>query len=69
MFLLGLVTAIITLLWSVQLFAIIDGSGIFIWINLLMMISWTTLAYVFVHKELCPIQKNNSQLLEILINN
>jgi len=61
-------TAIVTLLWSVQLFATINSPVIFILINLFMMISWMTLAYVFVQKHLCPRQKKNSQLLEILMD-
>jgi hypothetical protein len=66
MFLVTMVTLIISLLWSLQLFVNIGSIIVVIWINLLMIFAWITLAMVFVHKHGCP-RKNTSTLLGQLI--
>lgn len=48
LFVLSVATAIVTLMWSVQLFVPMPLTGIIIFLNLWFMLMWSLLAYVYV---------------------
>jgi len=57
MFVLTLITTIVTLLWSVQFFTSIHSTSVLLWLNMIMIITWITLCVRFVHVHRCPQQK------------
>ena len=52
LFILSMLTLIVSLMWSIQLFIPLPLSGIVIFLNLWFMFSWILLAYVYVRKTL-----------------
>ena len=52
LFILSLLTLIVSLIWSVQLFAPLPLTGVVIFLNLWFMFSWMLLAYAYVRKTL-----------------
>jgi len=53
-FLLSVFTAVVSLLWSIQLFAIIHSEPVILWLNISMIVSWLTLCAAVVHKQFFP---------------
>jgi len=68
MFLISMITSIVTILWSALLFVDLHDKNTYIWLNLTMMFSWVILCVVFIQKQLYPRRKNRSILLEVLIH-
>jgi uncharacterized protein YacL len=50
LFVLSMMTAIVTLMWSIQLFVRMPLTGITIFLNLWFMFMWLSLAYFYVRK-------------------
>jgi len=65
MFLICMSTAIISLLWSVQLFVVMPPTAVTFWLNIVMCVQWPCLCYVFCQKQLST--NRRSPLLEFLI--